>query len=283
MFHRTTVFLGLILLAAIPAHAADDASAHYDRCMAQAGKNAAAALADARAWSKAGGGAPAAHCAASALLGLNRYGEAAASLDALARAASTPSGMRGEIFAQAGNAWMLAGNGAKAVASLHSALTLTAGDADLFADLGRADAMLRNWKDAVLDLNAAINLRRDSNLLVLRASAYRALKDYRAALSDLNAALALQPRRIDFLVLRSSALAAQGKLREARDDADAALKLKPNSAEALVQRGEIARRAGDVGNARRDFQAALKVGGKGEAAEAARNGLALIEEPGVKP
>jgi len=226
MFHRTIVFLGLILLAAIPAHAADDASAHYDRCMAQAGKNAAAALADARAWSKAGGGAPAAHCAASALLGLNRYGEAAASLDALARAASTPSGMRGEIFAQAGNAWLLAGNGAKAVASLRSALTLTAGDAGLFADLGRADAMLRNWKDAVLDLNAAINLRRDSGLFVLRASAYRALKNYRAALADLNSALAI----------------------------------RPSSADAVMERGLLRRDLGDVGGARTDFVTVTKTG-----------------------
>ncbi len=84
---------------------------------------------------------------------------------------------------------------------------------------------------------------------------------------------------IDFLVLRASALAAQGKLREARDDADAALKLKPNSAEALVQRGDIARRAGDIGSARRDFQAVLKIAGAGESADAARNGLALLDEP----
>ena len=74
---------------------------------------------------------------------------------------------RAAYLSQAGNAWLLAGNGARAVASLRSALTLSAGDADLFADLGRADAMLRNWKDAVLDLNAAINLRRAPDLLVL--------------------------------------------------------------------------------------------------------------------
>ena len=249
MFHRTIVFLGLILMAAIPAHAADDASAHYDRCMAQAGKNAAAALADARAWSKAGGGAPAAHCAASALLGLNRYGEAAASLDALARAASTPSGMRGEIFAQAGNAWMLAGNGAKATASFSAALALSANDADLYADLARAQAMQKDWK---------------------------------AAEADLNAALEIQPRHVDFLILRSSALAAQGRLKEARDDANAALKLKPNSAEALVQRGDIARRAGDVGGARRDFEAALKIAGGGETADTARNELSLLDEAAPK-
>jgi tetratricopeptide (TPR) repeat protein len=175
---------------------------------------------------QAGGGAPAAHCAASALLGLKRYGEAAARLDALARAATTPSGMRPEIFAQAGNAWLLAGNGAKAATSLRAALTLSAGDADLFADLGRADAMQRNWKDAVLDLNAAINLRRDSSLLVLRASAYRALKDYRAALSDLNAALAISP----------------------------------GNADAVMERGLLRRDLGDVGGARKDFGTVAKTG-----------------------
>jgi tetratricopeptide (TPR) repeat protein len=159
-------------------------------------------------------------------VGLRRYGEAAARLDALARAPKTPAGMRAEIFSQAGNAWLLAGNGAKAAASLRAALTLSAGDADLFADLGRADAMLRNWKDAVLDLNAAIGLRRDAELLVLRASAHRALKDYRAALTDLNAALSL----------------------------------RPGNGDALLERGLLRRDLGDIGGARTDLAAAQKNG-----------------------
>ena len=220
---RCAVFL--LVLAALPARADDD-SAHYGRCMDQAGRNSALALADATQWSKAGGGAPAEHCAARALVGLKRYDEAAKRLDALARAATTPPGMRSEILAQAGNAWLLAGNGAKAAASLRAAMVTSAGDADLFADLGRADAMLRNWKDAVLALNAAINLRRDPALLVLRASANRALKDYRAALADLNAALAIR-----------------------KGDADA-----------LMERGLLRRDLGDVGGARTDFAAAQKSG-----------------------
>jgi tetratricopeptide (TPR) repeat protein len=218
--------LSLVLLAAAPVRAAEEDSVHYARCMDLAGRDGAAALADATQWSRAGGGAPAEHCAARALAGLKRYGEAGARLDALARAPFTPAGMRGEIYAQAGNAWLLAGNGAKAAASLRSALTLSAGDADLFADLGRADAMLRNWNDAILDLNAAINLRRDAGLLVLRASAHRALKDYRAALSDLNAALAI----------------------------------KPGNGDALLERGLLRRDLGDLGGARGDFSAAQKSG-----------------------
>src|SRR5262249_11430763 len=120
---------------------------------------------------------------------------------------------------------------------LRAALVTSAGDADLFADLGRADAMLRNWKDAVLDLNAAINLRRDPELLVLRASANRALKDYRAALADLNTALAI----------------------------------RNGYAEALMERGQLRRDLGDVGGARADFAAAEKTGSaavKHDAAEA---------------
>ena len=233
MFRRTML---LLMLTALPARADDD-SAHYGRCMDQAGRNPAMALADATGWSKARGGAPAEHCAARALVGLKRYDEAGKRLDALARATTTPAGMRSEILAQAGNAWLLAGNGAKAAASLRAALVTSTGDADLFADLGRADAMLHNWKDAVLDLNAAINLRRDPELLVLRASASRALRDYRAALADLNTALAI----------------------------------RKGFAEALMERGLLRRDLGDVGGARIDLTAAQKTGSpivKHDAAEA---------------
>jgi tetratricopeptide (TPR) repeat protein len=226
MIRRIALLLAFALPVALPAAAADDDGAHYARCMALSTRDAATALADATQWSKSGGGAAAEHCAARALVGLKHYGEAAARLDALARAPSTPAGMRGEIFSQAGNAWLLAGNGAKAVASLRSALTLSAGDADTFADLGRADAMLHNWKDAVLDLNAAIALRRGPELLVLRASAHRALQDYRPALTDLNAALAIRPGNPD----------------------------------ALLERGLLRRDLGDVGGARTDFGAAQKSG-----------------------
>jgi len=226
MFRHAALLLGFVVLVALPACAADEDAAHYARCMDLASRDGAIALADATTWAKAHGGAPAEHCAARALANLKRYGEAAARLDALARAPATPAGMRSEIYAQAGNTWLLAGNGAKAAASLRAGLTLSGGDADLFADLGRADAMLRNWKDAVLDLNAAINLRRDAGLMVLRGSAYRALKNYRAALADLNAALAM----------------------------------KPGNAEALLERGLLRRDLGDVGGARTDLTAAQKSG-----------------------
>lgn len=201
-------------------------AARYANCLATSGNNPAVALADAEKWVKSGGGVPAAHCAALSLVSLKRYADAGARLDRIAGDAAVPDvSFRAELFTQAGNSWLMAGNGAKAAQSFTAALTLSPGDADLFADLARARAMQRNWQEADLSLTTALNLSpRRADLLVLRASARRALKRYAPA----------------------------------RDDIEAALKLKPGDGAALVERGSLRRQLGDIGGARRDFQAALK-------------------------
>ena len=237
-----------LLAPAISAHAASilqsaDAKLRYESCLSLANLNPNAALGVAAQWSKAKGGAPADHCAAMALVELKRYPEAATRLDALGRAQDMGN-LRASVFDQAGNAWMLAGDATKAASSFSAALALSANDADLYADLARAQAMQKEWSEVEADLNAA---------------------------------LALQPRRVDLLILRASAREAQGKLKPAFDDADAALKIKPNSAEALVQRGEITRQIGDVAGARRDFEAALKLVSGGETSDAARRDLAELD------
>ncbi len=226
-----------------PALSAESASARYQSCLRTANLDPGRALSLAAEWSKAKGGAPADHCAAVALVELKRYPEAATRLDTLGRAPDMGR-LRPEIFEQAGNAWMLAGEADRAVASFSNALTLSANDADLYADLARAQAMKKSWSEVEADLTAA---------------------------------LALQPRRGDLLVLRASARDAEGKLKEARQDADQALALKPFSADALVERGEISRHAGDVAAARRDFESALKAAPAGESAAAAREGLEELD------
>ncbi|HXS07345.1 MAG TPA: hypothetical protein VN723_11180 [Rhizomicrobium sp.] len=220
-----------------------DAKLRYRDCLSLANLNPNAALGVAAEWTKNKGGAPASHCTAMALVELKRYPEAAARLDALGRAPDMGT-LRASVFDQAGNAWMLAGDAGKAVSSFSAALALSGNDADLYADLARAQAMRKAWSEVEADLNAALEI---------------------------------QPGRVDLLILRASALTAQQKLKQAREDADAALKLKPNSAEALVQRGDIARAAGDAAGARRDFEAALKIAGGGETADAAREGLSALD------
>ena len=224
---RSALFMALLVIA-VPAMAAPSDASHYRRCLADAETNPAAALADAEAWIKSAAAVPAEHCAAMALVNLKRYAEAGSRLDKAAGGpARLDASFRVALFNQAGNAWLLAGDGARAVQSFSGALALSAGDADLFADLARAQAMRHDWQEVVLDLNAALQLApRRADLLVLRASARRALKNYE----------------------------------DAKGDIEAALKLKPGDGDALVERGLLRRQLGDVGGARRDFQAALKSG-----------------------
>jgi tetratricopeptide (TPR) repeat protein len=231
--------LPFVLLTAWPCLAAENDAAHYRRCLADSGTKPAAALSEAEAWSRSHGGVPAQHCAALALVTLKRYAEAGARLDKIAAGPDKlEASFRVDLFDQAGNAWLLAGDGARAVQSFSGALALSSGDADLFADLARAQAMRRDWPEVVLDLNAALQLSpRRADLLVLRASARRALKSYRDAGADI----------------------------------DAALKLKPGDGEALLERGLLRRQLGDLGGARRDFEAAVKSGPGNVAAQAKAN------------
>ncbi|MBW8709237.1 MAG: hypothetical protein JF627_08280, partial [Alphaproteobacteria bacterium] len=194
----TIILLGcwpIAAQAAVGSAAPPQDRAHYRRCLADSSANPTIALSDAEAWVKSGGGVPAEHCAALALVSLKRYAEAATRLDRIASGRATLDvEFRVALYDQAGNAWLLAGDGAHAVQSLSGALALSAGDADLFTDLARAQAMVRNWHEVVLDLNAALQLSpRRVDLLVLRASARRALKQYAEARGDIEAALKLRP------------------------------------------------------------------------------------------
>ena len=241
---RLCLLSGLAFALLAPsARAAESASQRYQSCLHTANLDPVRALAMATEWTKAKGGAPAEHCAAVSLVELKRYPEAAARLDALGRGPDMGN-LRPTIFDQAGNAWMMAGDADKAVASFSSALTLSANDPDLYADLARAQAMRKSWREAEADLTEALRL---------------------------------SPRRPDLLVLRASARDAQGKLKEARQDVDQALELKPLAPEALVERGEIAKHAGDMAGARRDFESVLKIEKSGESAETARLGLAELD------
>jgi tetratricopeptide (TPR) repeat protein len=235
--------LPLSAWAAIGTGRAPSDSIHYRRCVSASNLDPAVALTDAEAWAKTGGGVPAEHCAALALVTLKRYAEAGTRLDRLATERGVPDvSFRTALYDQAGNAWLLAGDGAHAVQSFQAALALSAGDADLFADLARAQAMRHDWREVELDLNAALQL---------------------------------SPHRTDLLVLRASARRALQHYAEAHADIELALKLRPGDSGALVESGLLRKQLGDLNGARRDFQAALKTA-SGETAAAARDNLEAL-------
>ena len=241
---------GLVLTAA--AHAASpldnpllSGQTRYDRCLALARQKPQAAFDAALIWRDGGGGAPARHCIAVALVNLKHYGEAAYKLDALARDPTAGgAGIRAEILDQAGNAWLLAGQPEDALLSFSAALKLAPGDPDMLADRARAKAMRKDWSGAERDLTAALS----------RA-----------------------PYRPELLVLRASARRALGRIKAARADIDRALAMRPNFVEALVERGAMKFDAGDKAGARADWRKVIAQAPDSQAARSARQHIEQLE------
>ncbi|MEI9994262.1 MAG: hypothetical protein WDM91_06695 [Rhizomicrobium sp.] len=239
-------FFGFFAALAAPAAAASQ----YDTCLTQAQTDPAGALQTAGVWARQNGGAAADHCTALALVGLRRFGEAAAKLDALARSgfAADPE-RRMALYDQAGNAWLLASRPDSAIVSFSAALAADPLDADLLADRARAYAARQSWAKAE---------------------------------SDLTAALLVSPDRADLYVLRGSARHALNRRPDARADFDRALRLQPNNPDALVERGATKFESGDLAGARADWQQVVSVYPGSAAADAARQHLADSAAP-AKP
>lgn len=213
----------------------------YDRCLYLVERNPRGAYEAATEWQNGTGGAPAGHCAALALVGMKRYAEAAARLDAIGR--DTTAGdlvIRSQILDQAGNAWLLAGKGDLAAAAFTRALSYSINDPDILTDRAQARALNKDWAGAEADLNAA---------------------------------LTVYPTRTDLLVLRASARHALGRRAEARTDIDRALQLQPKYAEALLERGDMKAEDGDMAGARVDWQQAAAVSPNSAAGADARHRL----------
>jgi tetratricopeptide (TPR) repeat protein len=254
---RAGIAAAFLLLSVVPLSAqrlpAVEA-VHYARCMEAARQKPQAAFDDANAWRIAGGGHPAEHCADVALLGLGRYAEAAAKLEALADAMlKGPVELRAQVLDQAGQGWLLADDPAHAAAVLTAALALTPNDADLLTD---------------------------------RAEALAGEKKYREAVADLDGALKLDARRVDALVFRASAHRILEQYDLARRDIDAALRIAPDQPDALLERGNIRGLTGDEAGARKDWGRVVQVAPDSAADSAATANLAKLEgtqEPTAAP
>jgi tetratricopeptide (TPR) repeat protein len=239
----------LVLLASsavVAASALDDPALagknRYDRCLELVKHDPAKAAAEASDWAAAKGGAAALHCEALALSALKRYPEAAEKLEDAASSGVLPP-LHAELLDQAGNAWLLAGDAAKAETALTDALAFDPKNEDILSDRARERGLARNWTGAI---------------------------------DDLTAVLAIDPDRADIYVLRASALHAQGKKSEALANIAHALDIYPNYPEALVERGTMRFESGDRAGARADWQTASREAPDSDAGAAARARLAEL-------
>lgn len=243
------VFLGLVIcgaLAAGPSAAAPlDRERDYADCLRQVDKDPAAAFDASNSWAERGGGAPARHCGALALLKMEQYDQAATRLEQLAAEMARGQGdMVPDVLSQAAQAWVLARKPARANAALTAALKLRPRDVDLLID---------------------------------RAIVLAEAKNYWEAIDDLNRVLEISPRRADAHVLRASAYRYVDSLELAAEDLNAALTIDPRNVEALAERGIVRRLTNDAAGARQDWLTVLRNAPDSPAADVARDNLAKLD------
>lgn len=191
-----------------------DHAQEYEACLTLVSRAPQEALPSAEAWAARGGAAAAGHCAALALIELGRPIEAANRLEALAVRVpfeGTPSPM--DLMAQAAQAWLLAGDQARALQAI--------------------DAALQGEPDA-------------ADLLIDRAQILGDTGNYAAALTDLDRAVALAPEDADAAAFRTSALRHLDRLVEALSEAERAMTLNPDNPSARLERGIIRQLSGDT-------------------------------------
>ena len=250
----------LALLAAAPCAAqglgileeSPDHLRKYNECMNLARAEPLKALPPAEKWHAQGGGLAARHCVATAMFGAGRYTQAAAQFEAIARdMGKDRPGLRAELWAQAGQAFMEAGVPEKAAEAQSRALELNSQDADLWLDRGLSFAALKAWPRAISDFDRALGLRRDD---------------------------------IEILVLRAAAWRNAGNPAKAYEDASRALKIAPDHSEAMLERGFASLARGDRGSANSDFSSVLRLVPPGSsAARGAEAGLRGEQPPAAAP
>jgi tetratricopeptide (TPR) repeat protein len=212
----------LVPFAPFAAQAADMvAVGDYDTCVAKVSEDAEKALAYARDWKPHAGAdkVAALHCEALALSALGRDAEAAATFSQVAlNMENAPKEARAEAFAQAADAWVIAGDLEHARVAVDQALAL---DPDAGYLLARANirALSKDWEGVRVDAGEVLaELPTSVEALTLRAAALRNLGYPKAALADAERAAAIAPHNLEALLERGRMRAANGNVAGARAD-----------------------------------------------------------------
>jgi len=203
----------LFLQSTITATGAEMAIAETRRleaCVAKIEIAPADAYEDGLAWTFEGNRPGARQCTALALIALGNIEEGAARLERLATSVDGGSmEQRAVYFAQAGNAWLQIGAAEAAAVAFSEALKLMPATPELLLDRASAYMLIDQWAEAKEDLDRLLaDAPEDGLAHQMRAEVFLNLGDYDAAMRDVQAAMAADPKNIDTLVVR-------GRVREA--------------------------------------------------------------------
>ncbi|WP_339632865.1 hypothetical protein [uncultured Sneathiella sp.] len=241
MFRRfLSVYLFLACSAVVVPLIAQEAAAsdgvrtqesEYETCLTLTRREPQKAFESALAWRDSGGGFPARHCVALALVAMKKYNHAAMTLEELAEdMQSSGSELLVPVLMQAANVWLLGENYGRAEAMATAGLTIDPENIDLLIDRSRIYAKVGEYQKAFDDLDIALKLNpARSDALTFRAAAWRHLGDNARALEDVELALSLNPDLPDALIERGILYQTAGKPDLARKDWLQVLELATNT------------------------------------------------------
>ena len=242
----------LILIAGLQAAAnpVPDAEtrARYRACVDQVRASPEAGLQAASGWRIVGGGIYARQCMGLAYVALERWREAAEDYEQAAGEVGAADARAPDFWVQAGNAWLAAGEAARAIQAFDSALA-----SDALTDQMRGEVRLD------------------------RARALVSLGSLAAARADLDQALTLVADDPMAWYL-SAALAHRQHEPRAQADIDHALRLAPDNPDALLLAGTIAGEAGHMDQAEQLYRQVVAAAPDSEAGRAAAASLATMHE-----
>ena len=242
--------ISLLLAAAAQAAGPVDTPANrYRDCLALARSAPERAAGQAQAWLGSGGGLMAAQCLGLALSAQEKWPEAAAAFEAAAKdAEARQDNRRGDLWVEAGNARLAAGDPAAARKAFDSALATR-----LLAPQLEGEVQLDLGRAAV------------------------ALKDPAAARAHIDKGLALVPKDPFGWYLSAALARKQNDLALAREHIAKAVSLAPDDAPILLEAGNIAGLSGEKDAALGLYARAVRTAPGSEAAKAAQAAIAANE------
>ncbi|MBB4631509.1 tetratricopeptide repeat protein [Sphingosinicella soli] len=224
-------------------------TALYADCVRAANEGVPGAIDAATQWKNGTGGVPARHCLGLAYMGANRPADAARAFEDAARVAEAQGNPAAvELYGQAGNALLLAGQYPRAETVLGNALVLAARRPALKGDL-----------------------------LIDRARAREAQNNALGARSDLEQAVEVASNNATGWLLLGALARREERLEPARTALATALRLAPGDPDVQVEAGNMAAMDGDYAKARALWSAAAKAAPDTPAGKAAD--LALLRNP----
>ena len=224
IFFMSFAALLSVLTYASGAQAASKSVTDYESCLDLLQKNPAEAQKQAAAWRKSathdGAVVAATHCEALALSAQGEHEKAAFMFFDLAdQMTGAPDKERAKVYAQAGDAWALAGDYKQARRAFGYAIAREPDEPDYYLGRSRQDALAGDWEAVRSDASEAL-ARAPFNVdaLVLRSISNRKLGYPRASEVDINRAAETAPHRLDVLLERGRVRTDLGQVAAARTD-----------------------------------------------------------------